>query len=66
MLYAGTRGLLDVVPVERVKEWQAAFLRAYHSQYGEIADAIEESKVVSDETEPKLRSAIEQFNSTWS
>ncbi len=64
-LYAGTRGLLDNVPVDRVKEWQGAFLRAYHAQYAAVADAIEQSKVVTDETEAKLRSAIQEFNSTW-
>ena len=71
-LYAGTRGYLDTIPLERVKEWQAAFLRAYHSQYAEVADAIEQSKVVSDETEAKLRSCdpgfqrgLELGETTW-
>jgi F-type H+-transporting ATPase subunit alpha len=66
VLYAGTRGLLDVVPVDRVKEWQAAFLRAYHSQFAEVADKIETDKAVTDDTEAKLRSAITDFNATWS
>ena len=66
ILYAGTRGMLDNVPVDRVKEWQTAFLRAYHSQYGAVADAIEQSSVVSDEVEAKLRSAIQEFNAAWS
>ncbi len=66
VLYAGTRGLLDDVPVDRVKEWQTAFLRAYHGQYSAIANTIETEKVVSDETEQQLRSAIEAFNATWS
>ncbi len=65
ILYAGTRGLLDNVPVDRIKEWQTAFLRAYHTQYGAVAEAIEQSNAVSDETEAKLRSAIEEFNATW-
>jgi F-type H+-transporting ATPase subunit alpha len=64
-LYAGTRGMLDAVPVDRVKEWQAAFLRAYHSQYAAVADAIEDSNAVSDDVEAQLRSAIQEFNSTW-
>ncbi|MEO8395800.1 MAG: F0F1 ATP synthase subunit alpha, partial [Chloroflexota bacterium] len=65
-LYAGTRGLLDIVPVDRVKEWQAGFLRALHTQYAAVADAIETSKAITDETEAQLRSAIQEFNSTWS
>ncbi|MCC6803642.1 MAG: F0F1 ATP synthase subunit alpha [Anaerolineae bacterium] len=66
VLYAGTRGMLDNIPVDRVKEWQAAFLRAYHSQHADVADAIEQSKVVSDESEAKLRAAIQDFNAAWS
>jgi F-type H+-transporting ATPase subunit alpha len=65
-LYAGTRGMLDTIPVERIKEWQTAFLRAYHSQYGSVADAIESSGAVTDETEAQLRSAIQEFNAAWS
>lgn len=65
VLYAGTRGLLDTIPVDRVKEWQAAFLRALHTQFSEVADAIEEGKAVSDEIEAKLRSAITDFNASW-
>lgn len=66
VLYAGTRGLLDAIPLDRVKEWQAAFLRVYHTQHAAVADEIESSKLVTDETEPKLRSAIENFNAAWS
>jgi F-type H+-transporting ATPase subunit alpha len=65
ILYAGTRGLLDSVPVDRVKEWQTAFLRAYHSQYAEVADTIEQSDAVTDEIEAKLRAAIQEFNAAW-
>jgi F-type H+-transporting ATPase subunit alpha len=65
VLYAGTRGMLDTVPVDRVKEWQTAFLRAYHSQYAEVADAIESSKAISDDAEAGLKAAIQEFNSTW-
>ncbi|MCS7070913.1 MAG: F0F1 ATP synthase subunit alpha [Anaerolinea sp.] len=65
ILYAGTRGLLDSIPVNRIKDWQSAFLRAYHSQYADIADFIEQNKVVTDEIEGKLRRAIEDFNASW-
>ncbi|MFQ3568234.1 MAG: F0F1 ATP synthase subunit alpha [Aggregatilineales bacterium] len=65
ILYAGTRGMLDTIPVNRIKDWQNSFLRAYHSQYVEIADAIEETKAVSDEIEAKLRAAIEEFNASF-
>ncbi len=66
VLFAGTRGLLDSVPVERVKEWQVAWQRAYHSQYAATADFIESTKTLPEEQEKALRSAIEQFTASWS
>jgi len=66
VLFAGTRGLLDNIPVERVKDWQIAWLRTYHSQYAEIADSIETTKTLPEDKEKALRSAIEQFNANWS
>ncbi|KXK25410.1 MAG: ATP synthase subunit alpha [Chloroflexi bacterium OLB15] len=65
ILYAGTRGYLDNVPTSRVKEWQAAFLRTYHSVNAPLADEIADKKVVSDDAEAKLKSAIEDFNANW-
>ena len=66
VLFAGTRGMIDHIPVDRVKEWQAAFLRAYHSQHADIADSIEQNKALPEELESSLRGAIEQFNASWS
>ena len=66
VLFAGTRGMIDHIPVDRVKEWQAAFLRAYHSQHADIADSIEQNKTLPEELESSLRGAIEQFNASWS
>jgi F-type H+-transporting ATPase subunit alpha len=66
VLYAGTRGLLDAIPVHRVKEWQAAFLRALRSRYVAIADDITSKKDIAPETEAALRKAIEEFNAGWS
>jgi F-type H+-transporting ATPase subunit alpha len=66
VLYAGTRGLLDAIPVHRVKEWQAAFLRALRSRYAAIADDIASKKDIVPDTEAALKKAIEEFNAGWS
>ncbi|NWF68198.1 MAG: F0F1 ATP synthase subunit alpha [Chloroflexi bacterium] len=66
ILYAGTKGYLDGVAVSRVKEWQEGFLRAFNSQYADIAHDIAESKDIKPETEEKLKNALKNFNSTWS
>ncbi|MCB9453630.1 MAG: F0F1 ATP synthase subunit alpha [Anaerolineaceae bacterium] len=67
LIYAGTNAMLDHVPVERVKEWQAAFLRAYHAQFSDVADAIANNpNEWNDDIIASLRKAIETFNESWS
>jgi F-type H+/Na+-transporting ATPase subunit alpha len=66
LIYAGTRGYLDNVPVDRVKEWQTAFLRAYNTQFSSTANAITESNALSDESDAGLKNALTTFNASWS
>lgn len=67
IIYAGTREFLDNVPVERVAEWREAFLRAYNTQFADVANQIQNSpEVWNDEVEAQLRNVIETFNRSWS
>jgi F-type H+-transporting ATPase subunit alpha len=66
LLYAGTRGYLDAIPVARVKDWQTAFLRALHTRYTDIADDITSKKDITPETDAALKAAIQEFNAGWS
>lgn len=66
IIYAGTRGYIDNIPVERVKAWQEAFLRAFNGQYANIAKAIDEQKALTDAIEADLKSALTTFNASWS
>ncbi len=67
VIFAGTRGLLDNVPVDRVSEWKQAFLRAFNTQFAEIARGIQEDPEKWDENvENGLKNAIEAFNANWS
>jgi F-type H+-transporting ATPase subunit alpha len=66
VIYAGTNGLLDNVPVDRIGEWKEAFLRAYNTQFADIASQIQnEPGKWNDEIAGKLRQAIETFNASW-
>jgi len=66
IIYAGTKGLLDEVPVERVKEWQEAFLRAFHTQFAEVYDQIQNNpNEWNDEIVANLEGAIKSFNESW-
>lgn len=68
LTYAGTSGLTDDIPVERMIAWKEAFLRAFRTQFSGIADFIRKNRneKVKAEIQEKLDAAIKAFNATWS
>ncbi len=66
LIYAGTKGYLDNVTVDRVKEWQAAFVRAFNTQFSDVANSIADAKTLTEEQETKLKNALLSFNASWS
>jgi F-type H+/Na+-transporting ATPase subunit alpha len=68
LILAGTGGYLDSIPVNRMGAWQADFLRAFHTQYASVAEALknEAKSGVTDETTKKLVDAVKSFIETWS
>jgi F-type H+-transporting ATPase subunit alpha len=65
VLFAGTNGFADEVPLEEMKTWEADLLRYMASSHPEIGKAITEEKRISNDTEAKLRQALETFKNTW-
>jgi F-type H+/Na+-transporting ATPase subunit alpha len=61
ILFAGTRGYLDEVPVEDVKKFEAEFLDFMRNSKSDILNTIKTKQVIDDETEGKLRAAIDEF-----
>ncbi|GAB4509801.1 MAG: F0F1 ATP synthase subunit alpha [Anaerolineae bacterium] len=66
LIFAGTNGYLDAIPVDRVKEWQAAFQRALNTQYADLANKINSEKALSDDVKAGLDAALKEFNLNWS
>jgi len=65
VIFAGTNGYLDAIPVEKVRQWEKEFLRFMVTNYPEVGRDIAERKEITKETEEKLRRAIEEFNRGW-
>ncbi len=65
VLFAGTRGFVDHVPVDKVSEWEMAFLRYMEASHADLVRRIADEKALSSETEEELRGAIEAFNTGW-
>ncbi|MFN2581615.1 MAG: F0F1 ATP synthase subunit alpha [Candidatus Dormibacteria bacterium] len=64
-IFCGSRGYLDDVPIDRVRDFEHAFLRYMDHDHAEIQKDIEENAKITDEAEPKLRKAIEDFKKDW-
>ena len=68
LTYAGTSGLTDDVPVERMLAWKEEFLRAFRTQFSDVSEFIRENRheKVREQIQEKLTAAIGTFNEAWS
>ncbi len=65
VLYAGTRGYLDDVPVEAISKFEKEFLEFMRNSKGDILSSIKETNDLDEATEEKLKAAIEEFKKTF-
>jgi len=65
-IFAGTNGYYDNVPADKVKEFEKALLEFVETNYNEIYRSISEEKVISADTEKKLRDVILEFTGKFS
>ena len=65
IIYAVTRKYLLDVAVEEITEFEKQFFDFLDTRYPEIPNSIAEEKVMSEETEGKLKKAIEEFKKNW-
>ncbi|HEY6118026.1 MAG TPA: hypothetical protein VI172_18920, partial [Candidatus Dormibacteraeota bacterium] len=62
VLYAGTQGHLDKVPVARVGEWEGGFVRFLKSERPEVLAEIDRQKALDDNLFARLNAAIATYN----
>jgi F-type H+/Na+-transporting ATPase subunit alpha len=60
-IFAGARGYLDDVPIDRVSDFERSLLRWMEQNHPEVEKDIEEQRRITEETEKTLRAAIEDF-----
>jgi len=62
VLYAGTKGYLDTLPVNRVTDFEAGLLSHFRGNHADILDTItnNDQKIAGD-LEDKIKSAIDSF-----
>jgi F-type H+-transporting ATPase subunit alpha len=64
-IYAGGKGYLDNVPVNRVQEAEKLLQTFMREEKHEIRDALTKSGVLDDATEAQLKTALEEFVKRW-
>jgi F-type H+-transporting ATPase subunit alpha len=65
VIFAGTNGYADGVPVDRMAQWQADLLRYMDASYPEIGKDIEDKKMITDANRVALTKALDAFRNTW-
>ena len=64
VIYAGTKGYLDDVPVDRIGEFQSKLLQYIDQQFSSLRSKLAEQKDLTDEIEKSLKEALEKFKAT--
>ncbi|MCC6602527.1 MAG: F0F1 ATP synthase subunit alpha [Anaerolineae bacterium] len=64
LIYAGSRGYLDKVPVREISRWEREFVRYVDTARPEVAAPLK-TGAWNDGIEANLRQAIEDFNANW-
>ena len=65
VIYAGVNGYLDKLPVSDVGRYEQELLRNIRTSHTGILDAIRTEKQVSNDTEAKLKAAVESFTKAF-
>jgi F-type H+/Na+-transporting ATPase subunit alpha len=65
IIFAGTRGHLDTVPVGEVQEWEKQFLTYMKNQKSEVRNALAEKQDLTDDITKKIESSIKEFHAQY-
>ena len=65
IIYAGTKGFLDQIEVNSVKEWQAGFITYMESKKQELVKELSKGGKVEEQVETDLVAAIEEYNKSF-
>jgi len=66
IIFAGTRGYLDNIPLARIKEFEEKFLEYVQIHYQKLIEKIEEEKALSSQLEEEIQKVIEKFKEGFS
>ncbi len=62
VIYAGTKGFVDKLPIESLKDYQAELFRFFDSKHPDILEEIRTKKKIDDALKEKLEKALKSFS----
>lgn len=65
IIYAGTKGYCDHVPVAKMREYERALLNYMRLEHPKIGADIAARKALAQDKEEALKAALEEFNRRW-
>ncbi len=65
VIFAGTNGYADGVPLDKMAQWQADLIRYMGSSYPEIGKDILAKKTITDDNRAALTKALDGFRAGW-
>jgi F-type H+-transporting ATPase subunit alpha len=65
VLFAGTNGYADQVPVANMAQWQTDLLKFMDSSFPEIGRDLAEKKMITDSTRASMAKALDAFRHSW-
>ena len=65
VLFAGTNGYADQVPVEKMRQWELDLVRYMETTYPEIGKSITAENKITDDNRAVLTKALEAFRTSW-
>jgi F-type H+-transporting ATPase subunit alpha len=65
IIFAGTKGFLDKVPIKEVRAWEEQYLRFMHDRHSDVINALRKERKITKEIEQQLSSAITAFQSQY-
>jgi F-type H+-transporting ATPase subunit alpha len=65
VIFAGTRGYLDKLPVSEITRFETEFLSYMNNNDKALLDAIRDKKALDDDLEAQLRSALDTFTKNF-
>ena len=65
VLFAGTNGYADLVPVEKMRQWELDLVRYMETTYPEIGKSVTAENKITDDTRAMLVKALDTFRISW-